>query len=198
MRSMRLLIWQIVRWLGVDRNPLRRPTDRIESVIRIALVLAFLVGGPLLAVTVGRATSAIGMAEVRSERAWRQVDAVLIKPAPQPASPYGEMATTWVPGRWEAARGQVRTGFVPVTAGTPAGAVVTVWLDRTGRVTGQQPLTAGVVLLRVVVAEIFSLVGAGFAALVLAVGARWLLNRRRLARWAIEWSMVGPRWTTRR
>lgn len=195
---MRPFIWRIVRWLGVDRNPLRRPTDRIESAIRIALVLAFLAGGPVLAVTVGRATSASGLAEVRSERAWQRVDAVVIKPAPPSATPYGTVATTWVPGRWEVAPGRVRTGFVPAAAGTPAGAVITVWLDRAGRVTGQQPLTPGVVLLRVVVAEILALIGAGFAAFVLAGGVRWLLNRRRLARWATEWSMVGPRWTTRR
>jgi hypothetical protein len=194
---MRPLIWRIVRWLGVDGNPLRRRTDRIESAIRIALVLAFLVGGPLLSVTVGRATSASGLREVQSERAWRRVDAVLTKPAPPSTSPYGAMATTWVPGRWKVS-GQVKTGFVPTVAGAPAGAVVTVWLNRAGRVTGQQPVTAGLVLLRVVLAEIFTLIGTGFAALLIAAGTRWLLNRRRLARWAIEWSLVGPRWTTRR
>lgn len=182
----------------MDRNPLRRRTDRIESAIRIVLVLAFLVGGPMLAAAVGRVTDASGLRQVRAERAWRQVDAVLTKPAPQSTSPYGAMATTWVPGRWHVAPGRVRTGFVPTVAGTPAGAEVTVWLDRNGRVTGQAPLTAGVVLLRVVVAEILTLIGAGFAAFIVAVGVRWLLNRRRLARWAIEWSMVGPRWTMRR
>jgi hypothetical protein len=183
----------------VDGNPLRRRTDRIESAIRIALVLAFLVGGPLLAVSVGRVTHASGLREVRSERAWQQVDAVVTKPAPpRSASPYGAMATTWVPGRWTVPSGQVRTGLVPATAGTPAGAVIAVWLDRAGRVTGQQPLTSGLVVLRVVIAEIFTLIGAGFAAFLLAAGVRWLLNRRRLACWAIEWSLVGPRWTMRR
>jgi hypothetical protein len=195
---MRPIIWRIVRWLGADGNPLRRRTDRIESAIRIALVLAFLIGGPLLAVTVGRATNASGMREVRSERTWRQVSAVLTRSAPQSTSPYGAITTIWVPGRWNVAPGKVRTGFVPTAAGTPAGAVVTIWLDRAGRVTGQQPVTAGIVLLRVVVAEIFALIGAGFAAFLVAVGTRWLLNRRRLARWANEWSLVGPRWTSRR
>lgn len=195
---MRPLIWRIVRWLGVDGNPLRRRTDRIESAIRIVLVLAFLVGGPLLAVTVGRVTDANGLRQVRSERSWRQVDAVLTRSVPQSTSPYGAMATTWVQGRWKVAPGQVRTGLVPAVAGAQAGAVVTVWLDRAGRVTGQAPVTTGDVLLRVVVAEILTLIGAGFAAFLIAVGVRWLFNRRRLARWAIEWSMVGPRWTTRR
>jgi hypothetical protein len=49
-----------------------------------------------------------------------------------------------------------------------------------------------------VVAEIVTLIGAGVAAFLAAAWIHWLLNRRRLARWAIEWSLVGPRWTTRR
>ena len=49
----------------MDRNPLRRRTDRIESALRIALVLAFLTFGPLLTVWVGQATHVSGMREVR-------------------------------------------------------------------------------------------------------------------------------------
>ncbi len=161
-------------------------------------MLAFLVCGPILAVAVGHATNASGLREVRSERSWREVDAVLTRPAPQSTNPYGAMATRWVPGRWKVAPGQVRTGLVPAAAGTPAGTVITVWLNGAGRVTNQSPVTPGLVLMRVVLAEIFTLIGAGLVAFAVAGCARVLLNHRRLARWAIEWSMVGPRWTTRR
>src|SRR5215471_468881 len=37
----------LARRLGLDRNPLRRRSDRAEAWIRIALVLAFLIGAPL-------------------------------------------------------------------------------------------------------------------------------------------------------
>jgi hypothetical protein len=54
---------------------------------------------------------------------------------------------------------------------------------------------------------------AGFASVMVAIGAaccggivlfagyllcRLALDRRRLAAWASEWSVAGPRWTTRR
>ena len=39
----------LARRLGLDRNPLRRGSDRAEAWIRIALVLAFLIGAPLAA-----------------------------------------------------------------------------------------------------------------------------------------------------
>jgi hypothetical protein len=198
MRAKRPLISRIAGWLGVDRNPLRRRTDRIESALRIALVLVFLSCGPLLALWAGNATHVSGLREVRSERGWQHVKAVVTKAGPLATSPYGAMTTTWVPGRWRTHSGRIGTGLIPTAAGTPVGSVVGVWLNRAGRVTGQQPLTAGLVLLRVVLAEIVTLLAAGLTAFLVAVWIRWLLNRRRLAHWAIEWSLVGPRWTTRR
>jgi len=195
---MRPLIWRIAGWLGMDGNPLRRRMDRIESAVRVALVLAFLVGGPLLAVSAGRLIDASGLRQVTSERAWRQENAVVTRSVSTGHGPYGAMTQIWAPGRWRLASGKIRTGFVPTMVGTQVGAVVSVWLDQAGRVTGRPPLTTGLVLLRVVITEICSLAAAGLGLLLVAVWVRWLLNRRRLALWAIEWAMVGPRWTTRR
>jgi hypothetical protein len=38
------------------------------------------------------------------------------------------------------------------------------------------------------------------ASVLFAVGLviHWLMERRRLAAWAAEWAVFGPRWTTRR
>ena len=50
MRGMRITgHWtaSLARRLGLDRNPLRRRSDRAEAWIRIALVLAFVIGAPL-------------------------------------------------------------------------------------------------------------------------------------------------------
>jgi hypothetical protein len=38
----------------------------------------------------------------------------------------------------------------------------------------------------------------GIALLIVSGFVRYLLDRRRLAIWGIEWAAFGPRWTTRR
>ena len=42
-----------------------------------------------------------------------------------------------------------------------------------------------------------ALASAGFAItlLAMAICLRWLLNRRRLARWGMAWADIGPRWS---
>jgi hypothetical protein len=182
----------------VDRNPLRRRTDRIETAVRILLVLAFLIAGPMLAVSVGKLTYAAGLRQVKSDRSWQQVNAVLIRSTPLPYNSYGAMTTVWVPGRWRVPSGRARTGLVPAQEGTRAGQLVRVWVDHAGKMTGQQPVTVGVVVGRVVMAALGTVAGVGLTLMMLAGSVRWLLNRRRLARWGIEWALVGPRWTSRR
>ena len=44
---------RLARALGLDRNPLRRASDRAEAWIRIALLAVFLIAGPIAALSVG-------------------------------------------------------------------------------------------------------------------------------------------------
>jgi len=192
------LIRRIARSIGADRNPLRRPIDRFECVLRMLLVLAFVICGPLVAPATAHLSQAAGLAEVHREASWRQVDAVLLRPAPSHFSGYGSMTTFWVAARWRAPSGAIREGMVPTRTGIPAGTKVRIWVDRAGRVTGREPMTASVVQARSVVFEVGSLAGLAAALLFLAWLIRLMLNRRRMAYWGIEWACFGPRWTTRR
>ena len=54
MRAASPLAGRLACWLGTDGNPLRRRTDRIESALRLLLVLAFVAASPLLAGLAGR------------------------------------------------------------------------------------------------------------------------------------------------
>jgi hypothetical protein len=94
-------------------------------------------------------------------------------------------ATAWVPARWTIGS-RTRTGAVPVPNGTPAGAIVRVWIDRSGHVT-TPPLTAAQLGDQILTAEVVTAVlTAEFLALSLcALG--WYLNKRRLARWDTDW-----------
>ena len=42
------------RWLGLDRNPLRRRTDRIEAAIRLVVMILLVAAMPVAAVAAGR------------------------------------------------------------------------------------------------------------------------------------------------
>lgn len=197
MARMKALARRIARWFGLDGNPLRRRTDKIESTWRILLIVAFCIGAPLLAVAVGNSVRTGSRAEVARQSSWHQVSAKLLQGAPKPYYAYGSTAPFWVRARWPGQAGTV-TGKVPVPAGATKGAVIPIWVDGTGRPTGTEPLNFQVVAFRVVLCEVAAVAGLAVALLLLAGLARWQLNRQRIAYWGTEWSAFGPRWTSRR
>jgi ABC-type Fe3+ transport system permease subunit len=104
--------------------------------------------------------------------------------------------------RWRAPDGHRRWGWLTTTTapdigGAPAGARVQVWLTRSGEPEAPPPgpWEAGF-------ASVMVAIGAACCAGILLIICYWLcrlaLDRRRLAAWASEWSVAGPRWTTRR
>lgn len=187
---------RLVRGWRLDDNPLRRASDRAETLALIVLAAVFLVCAPLIAPAASAwAHAAAQRAALAQAASWTQVTAVVVaKPTPPVVGYQDYMATAQA--RWTAPDGAVVTGGIPVPAGTKAGATVSVWTTRDGQLTSA-PLTG---------AQVASLTGlAGFAgvaglAVALALAdalARWLLNRRRLAGWDADWQATEPRWTTR-
>jgi hypothetical protein len=185
---------RLVRWLA-GRNALRRPVDRIEGAVLVALSAAF-----LLAVAVA---SILGTHTYESQRAasagLRPAAAVLIQAGPF----YGSLAH---PGqaeaRWRDPGGGERSGVLttvtaPDITGAAAGAQIPVWLDRSGQPVappaGQVPMIVNALAAGSAVAG-----GAGLVVLISYALCRLALDRRRLAAWESAWSLTGPRWTTRR
>ena len=186
---------RLVRWLA-GRNALRRPVDRIEGALLVALSAAFLV-----AVAVA---SVFGAHTYESQRAasvgLRPATAVLIQAGPfyygSLAHP-GQAEARWRgPGDGEQA-GVLTTVTAPDITGAAAGARIPVWLDRSGHpvVPPVGPVAMTVNALAVAAATVG---GAGTALLIFYALGRLVLDRRRLAAWESAWSLTGPRWTTRR
>src|SRR5436190_6721 len=74
----------LARRLGLDANPLRRGTDRAEAWIRIALVLAFLVGAPLAGWGAGRWAGSVAGTAVEARLAGDHlVRATLLRGGPR-------------------------------------------------------------------------------------------------------------------
>jgi hypothetical protein len=188
---------RLQRRFGFEHNPLRRRSDLIAAWLLPAVLAAMLVLGPLAAIAASRWAGAQDAAAWRAQRSWHHVPAVLLASAPGPAFADGgaNSWTVWTPARWTAG-GRTHVANVPATSDAAAGSVVTVWLDRTGAV--RVPLTSAAARGRVATA---ALVAVGALALLLtglAVLARWLLDRRRLAGWGTDWLSVGPQWSGQR
>jgi hypothetical protein len=165
--------------------------------IRVAMVAAFLTGGPLAAIGAGHWMYHAAMTEASAQAADRHsARAVLLEPTPPAVitAPGGDQA--WALAQWEGTGHVPRTGEVLATWGSPAGSLVTVWLDASGKLTGP-PLRPGQIIDRTITVAILAP-----AVLALSLLAAWWLaqriaDRRRLAAWDAAWSTVGPQWTRR-
>jgi hypothetical protein len=186
---------RVTRRLGLDHNPLRRPTDLIEAWLIPAVIAAFLLLGPLVAGVVGLQVHAGNTAAQRAQRSWRPVAAVLLQAAPGPLmSDNGNNSwLDWTRARWTY-DGRTRVGEVPAPSDTRAGTTVRVWLDRTGNVQAP-PLTAASARERITVAVSVALASLALLLVGLALLARNLLDRRRLRGWETDWLSTGPQWS---
>ncbi len=179
-----------VRGYRPDRNPLRRATDRAEAVFVCVLALAFFGLTPVAAIMVSHGAAG---PQAAARAARYEVRAVLTGGAPDPLR-YSGLAKFTAPARWVTSAGIVRTGRVPVTAGTRAGSTVLIWLDRSGRLArsaaelGSQGLAAALAVV----------LGAAVLACLVAILARKILDWRRMTAWAADWRATEPGWSSRR
>ena len=167
---------RMARGLWPDRNPLRRPSDRAEAGMLAVLIMAFLVGAPVLALIAWRVAASVTFTTVDAQHAgWRQVSAVLLTDAP--ASGYYDPP---VPATWTAPDGARQQGTVYPEPGARAGAATPIWVTAAGRQMAW-PMTpsqaggqAGVIAGLVVAFWAMILWGAGLL-------GRHLIDARRMA-----------------
>jgi hypothetical protein len=176
------------------RNPLRRPIDRFEGAVLLALAVVFGV-----AVT---AAAIVGTHTYQSQQAaarLRPAVAVLIQHGP-PADGLpgaGQAEARWrVPGAGERS-GVLTTATAPGISGAAAGTRVAVWLNRSGQPAGSPPGQAVMIIYALVTGGAVTAV-AGMALLIAYALARHALDRRRLAGWETAWARTGPSWTAQR
>jgi hypothetical protein len=187
---------RFVRGRRFDRNPLRRPADRAETIVLALLLVAFLVGAPPAALASGVWAHAMAhRAELAQAASRRQVTAVVL------TTPAAQLVGSWdqaslARARWTAPDGMVVTAEMPVPLGIGAGATVPVWTTRDGQLASHPMSDSQVASL----AEVGQVAGAAAVALLVAlvgVLARRSLDKRRMAAWDADWQATGPRWTTR-
>ncbi|MFF9000464.1 hypothetical protein ACF1GW_13800 [Streptomyces achromogenes] len=148
------------------------------------------VGGTAVGVVTARAADQ-SFARQRAERT--AVRAVLLDDVPRPATSVTGKDLASARVRWTNSDGSTHSGVTRVTTGQKAGSTVRIWLDGQDRLSTRPtpPVQA------TVQAALFG----GSAALALSgvvfgtgSAGRWWLDRRRLAQWDREWTLVGPAW----
>jgi hypothetical protein len=178
------------RMTGVTRPP-RRWTDRLEDAAAWVLIAAALL--VLLAAVALTATMMDhGTARAAAESAARaRTGAVLLDPAP--ALP-GRNGVKMMPARWTAPDGRTASGLVAAPSGAPAGAMVTVWVDRSGSLV-TPPLTQLDAVLSGVVSGLLVLAVGGLGVAAAWAGVRAWIGTRNAAAWEREWAGVEPVWS---
>jgi hypothetical protein len=181
--------------LVIGRNRLRRPCDRLEGLLVMLLAAVF-----LAAVA---ATPYFGERLYQSQRAdaarLYAATAVLTQSGPSDSYMTGEGEAT---ARWRAPDGRQQKGILttstaPGISGAVNGARVQVWLTDSGRPQAP-PVSAVESMFGAVVLAIATVCCATIVLLICYWLGRLALDRQRMAAWASEWSLTGPRWTTRR
>lgn len=114
------------RRAGLDRNPMRRREDHIQSAVGIMLAAAFLLLAPWAAISVGARVYGSELRTEHLESAQRHmVTAKVIAPGTEAA--HATVRTLKV--SWRDARGTIRTADYQATT-TEAGTTTTIWVDR--------------------------------------------------------------------
>ena len=185
---------RLARWLGLDNNPLRRGTDRVEAGLRLVMILLLVLAVPA-AVAVGRSAGHPALHRAQAERAGDHlVTAVLLEDAPAAGTPnpYASMQTAWVPARWQPPGQPPRTGEVLTLAGAHQGSTVRTWIGPSGAVT--DPPGHRVIVGEVWLAGVTTCLLSWLALLVAWLLARRALDRRRMRAWDAAWQSAGPLW----
>jgi hypothetical protein len=191
---------RLARWLGFDRNPLRRGTDRVEAALRLVMIILAVVAVPAAAFAAGRWTDHYVRHQAQLQQAVdHQVAAVLLRDAPATGvpDPYTSVETTWVPARWQPSGQPPRTGEVLAVAGARKGSTVQTWIDPSGAVT-DPPLDHRVIAGDVWLAVMATLLVSEVLLLAAGVLARRMFDRQRLRAWEAEWRTSGPLWSGHR
>ena len=104
--------------------------------------------------------------------------------------------------RWRAPGGGERSGLlttatVPGISGAAAGTQVAIWLNGSGQPAEPPPGPAVMIIYALITGGTVAGV-AGVALLIIYALVRYVLDRRRLARWETAWARIGPSWTAQR
>jgi hypothetical protein len=189
-------VGRLARGRRLDSNPLRRPSDRAETLIMAGLLAGFLAGAPCAALAGGDLAQGLARHVQQTQLATeRQVVATTTQAAPASVTSYGQVYAS-VKARWTAPDGTAVTGKVPVTLDTPAGTRQRLWVTFRGQV-ATPPLLDSQIGGLTALGQGTGVIAVIAALLLARMAARHELDRRRFAAWDADWQATDPRGSQR-
>jgi hypothetical protein len=181
--------------LLTGRNALRRPVDRIEGAVLVALSAAFLAALAIACI--------FGIHTYQAQRTaaagLRPAVARLLRDGP-PGGSLGRVEQTearwFLPGGGERS-GVLTTATAPDIVGAVAGDRISLWLNRSGQPAAPPADQTAMIIYALTAGAVLAAL-AGITLVLAYVLCRHALDRRRLGAWESAWKRTGPSWTTRR
>jgi hypothetical protein len=182
---------QLARWLGFDRNPLRRPADRVEALVRLLAVLGIAVA-VVLGVLLGVRSYGDGVqAEGEQARTRHLTEATLLEDVTPPRLSAAGATAGRARAEWAAVNGLHWTSGIEAASTRRAGDVVQIWTDDTGAPVRRPQDRETTIVAAVTVATGLPLSAAAALALIV-VGTRLVNQRRARSAWEAQWTVVEP------
>ena len=189
---------RVLRGLRLDRNPLRRTTDRVETCLLAGLFVAAAAAAPFAAQAASHVAYADGLRAEQAQVASRhQVQAMLTQPASGAINGYTVTSLVPVQATWTSVSGIRHSGQVLAPVDSPNGAAVTVWTDAAGDLTSP-PLQPSQISGQSRLAAIGAVAAVVVLWLCATAVARYILNRRRMAAWDADWIVTSRAWNRQR
>ncbi|WP_055482297.1 Rv1733c family protein [Sphaerimonospora mesophila] len=184
---------RFARWLGLDRNPLRRRCDRVEAVVRLAAVLGVMVA-VVLGVMLAVRTYGDGLKTEAQQRHTRhQVIATLMNEPDSPRLSPAGAAVGHVKAQWQAPDGRQWEGTIDASTSRHQGDTVRIWTDEHGSPVPRPQERETTVVSALTVGVGIPLAAATGLALVVAA-TRGIVQRRAKRAWEAQWTVVEPTW----
>ncbi len=187
---------RIARGRRLDRNPLRRASDRVETIVVTALLALFLVGAPVAALVAGGWAHSAAQRAERIQQASRQEVSATLLLIPASRASDGPAVVSWAGAlHWVAPDGRaVTTSLAVPIEMLGRERTLPVWSTVQGQL-APPPMNGLQVTALTGLSAVVAAVAATLTLLLSAVGARLVLNRRRMAAWDADWRVTAPRWT---
>lgn len=188
-------IGRLSQVLGMSRNPLRRPVDRVVGGAVLGLLVAALITVPGLAVSSGKAEYLAQRREAAAALSSHHVvDAVVLTTPEMVGSEPGGGASVRADVGWTGHDGHPRAERAEVPSSSRAGHRVPVWVDAVERVTPPPP-TEAVSRASATGTAVGVLVLGLLGCVVLMKAARAVADVWVRRCWEREWARVEPDWS---
>ncbi|GAA4077301.1 Rv1733c family protein [Actinomadura miaoliensis] len=184
----------LARRLGFGHSDLRRPVDRAQRTVGVAIVLVFLVIAAPLAIWAASHAHQAGLHAEAAQKVGRYpVVATIRQPSAGAVVDTGDQSPSTVWARWRAPDGTARTGEIPAWPSAGKDGTRRIWVNTNGDLVAR-PLSREQVVVDTALAACWVVMGVGTPLAFVYALTRRVCDRRRAASWDRAWERLDRRY----